>query len=33
MLSQQVGWLDGGGVCFHYEGQGIKPHMWCVHGQ
>jgi len=32
-LSQQVGWFDGGGVCFHFKGQGIKFHKWCVCGQ
>ncbi len=32
-LSQQVGLLDGTGVCFHFKGQGIKPHKWCVHDQ
>ncbi len=29
ILSQQVGWLDGNGVWFHFKGQGIKPHEWC----
>jgi hypothetical protein len=33
ILSQQVGWLDDMGVCFHFIGQGIKFHKWCVHGQ
>jgi hypothetical protein len=28
-LSQQVGWLDGKGVCVHSKAQGIKPHGWC----
>jgi hypothetical protein len=29
MLSQQVEWFDGKGVCFHSKGQGIKLHEWC----
>ncbi len=29
ILSQQVGWLSGKGVCFQSKGQGIKPHGWC----
>ncbi len=33
ILSQQVGWFDGMGVSPHFEGQGIKLHKWCVHGQ
>jgi hypothetical protein len=33
ILSQQVGWLDGKGGCFHSKGQGIKPHKWFVHAQ
>ncbi len=24
-----MGWVDGKGVCFHSEGQGIKLHEWC----
>jgi hypothetical protein len=32
-LSQQMWWLDGKDVCFHPEGQGIKPHKCCVCGQ
>ncbi len=30
ILSQQVGWLDGKGVCFCFKGQNIKPHKRCV---
>jgi hypothetical protein len=33
ILSQQMGWLDGTGVGLHSQGQGIKLHRWCVHGQ
>jgi hypothetical protein len=33
ILLQQVRWFDGKGVCFHFKGQGIKPHKWCVCGQ
>jgi glucan-binding YG repeat protein len=33
ILSQQVGWVDGGGVYFHFKSQGIKFHKWCVRGQ
>ncbi len=29
ILSQQVGWFDGKGACFHYKGQRIKPREWC----
>jgi hypothetical protein len=29
ILLQQVGWLDGKGVCLQSKGQGIKPHEWC----
>jgi len=29
ILSQQVGWLDGIGVCFHSKNQRIKLHEWC----
>ncbi len=29
-LSQQVGWFDGGGVCFHFKGQRIKIHKWSI---
>jgi hypothetical protein len=25
VILQQVGWLDGRGVCLYYKGQGIKP--------
>jgi hypothetical protein len=32
ILSQQVGWFDGRGVCFHFKGHKIKPHKWCVCG-
>jgi hypothetical protein len=31
--SQQVGWLDGKGVCLHLRGQGIKLHKWYVYDQ
>jgi hypothetical protein len=30
ILSWEVWWLNGKGVCFHPRGQGIKPHKWCV---
>jgi len=33
ILSQQVGWLDGRGVCFHFKNQRIKFHKWCVRDQ
>jgi hypothetical protein len=33
ILTQQMGWLDGRGVCFHFQGRKIKSHEWCVHGQ
>jgi hypothetical protein len=29
ILSQQVGWLNGKGVCLQSKGQRIKPHEWC----
>jgi hypothetical protein len=32
ILSQQVGWLDGMVVCFHFKDQVIKPHKCCVSG-
>jgi len=32
-LSQKMGYFDNKGVCFHFEGQGIKPYKWCVHDQ
>jgi hypothetical protein len=32
-LSQQMGWFDSKGVYFHFKGQKIKLHKWCVHGQ
>jgi hypothetical protein len=33
ILSQQMRWLDGKVACFHFKGQGIKTHKWCVRGQ
>jgi hypothetical protein len=33
ILSQQMTWFDGRGVCFHFKGQAIKPLKWCVRGQ
>jgi len=29
ILSQQVWWLDGKGVCFDSKNQEIKSHEWC----
>jgi hypothetical protein len=33
ILSQQAGWFDGKGVCFHFKGQGVKPHKWFMCSQ
>ncbi len=30
ILSQQLGWLDGKGVYFHFKGERIKSHKWYV---
>ncbi len=32
-LSQQVSWLDDRSGYFHFQGERIKLHKWCVYGQ
>jgi hypothetical protein len=33
ILSKNVRWFNGKGVCLYLKGQGIKPDKWGVYGQ